>query len=30
MIHPTYGRVMRVYSAFQANENPDLRLLTWR
>ena len=29
MIHPTRGRVWLTYSTFQANDNPDLRLVLY-
>jgi MmyB-like transcription regulator ligand binding domain len=29
MVHPTYGRVVLSYSTFQANDNPDLRLILY-
>jgi transcriptional regulator with XRE-family HTH domain len=29
MTHPTLGRVVVVYSTFQANDNPDLRLVLY-
>jgi MmyB-like transcription regulator ligand binding domain len=29
MVHPNLGRVSVVYSTFQANDNPDLRLVLY-
>jgi hypothetical protein len=29
MLHPSYGRVTVVYSTFQSNDNPDLRLILY-
>jgi hypothetical protein len=29
MTHPTLGRVRPAYSTFQANDNPDLRLVIY-
>jgi transcriptional regulator with XRE-family HTH domain len=29
MMHPTFGRVTVIYSTFQANDNPDLRLIVY-